>query len=69
MVRNRDDRVLANANAFAVNSIVGALLLATEHPHGFLFGLATLLIGALLVWLSRGPRRRFERHIRENWQG
>jgi hypothetical protein len=53
-------------NAFALNSVAATALMALQHPRGALFGLAALLIGLLLAWLSRGPTRQFERHIRGN---
>jgi hypothetical protein len=53
---------------FTVNSFMGGgLLLFVEHPHGWLFGLFQLLVGLFLLWLSRGPTRKFERHIHDSW--
>jgi hypothetical protein len=56
--------------ALTVNSFIGgALFVFVEHPRGWLFGLFQLLIGLFLAWLSRGPPRKFEQHIRDNWRG
>jgi hypothetical protein len=55
---------------FTANSFMGGgLLLFVEHPHGWLLGLFQLLLGLVLLWLSRGPTRKFEQHIRDNWPG
>lgn len=58
-------------DALGFNSMMGVGMFAyfVEHPSGWLIGLVQLLIGLLLAWLSRGPTRKFERHIRENWTG
>jgi hypothetical protein len=56
--------------AFTVNSLIGGGVLAfLDHPHGWLIGLAQLLIGLLVAWFSRGSTRKFEQHIRDNWHG
>jgi hypothetical protein len=57
-------------DALTFNSLIGGGVFAfLDHPNGWLIGLAQLLIGLLLAWLSRGPTRKFEQHIRENWRG
>jgi hypothetical protein len=56
--------------AFIMNSLMGGGVFAfLDHPNGWLIGLAQLLIGLFLAWLSRGSTRKFEQHIRENWTG
>lgn len=55
--------------ALTVNSLIGGGVFAfLDHPHGWLIGLAQLLIGLFIAWLSRGSTRKFERHI-ANWPG
>jgi hypothetical protein len=53
--------------ALVANSLMGGVLLFAEHPTGWLVGLIQLLIGLFVAWVSRGPTRQLERHIRENW--
>jgi hypothetical protein len=48
---------------------IGMFAYFFEHPSGWLIGLAQLLIGLFLAWLSRAPTRKFERHIRANSTG
>lgn len=56
-------------NAFTFNSLTGFgnLIVFFEHPTAWIIGALQLLIGLLLLWLSNGPTRKFEQHIRENW--
>jgi hypothetical protein len=55
-------------DALVYNSFAGGGLLAfVEHPHGVLVGLLLLAAGAILAWLSRGPTRRFEWYLSENY--
>jgi Lecithin retinol acyltransferase len=55
-------------DALTANSFMAVgLFLFTDHPHGWLFGLIQLSVGLLLTWLSRGPTKRFDEHIRANW--
>jgi hypothetical protein len=52
-----------------VNSFVGGgVLVFVEHPHSWI-GIVQLIAGLFLAWLSRGPTRKFEQHIRANWHG
>jgi hypothetical protein len=52
-----------------VNSFVGGgVVIFVEHPN-WIIGLAQLLFGLLVAWLSRGTTRKFEAHIRANWNG
>lgn len=56
--------------AFTMNSLIGGGVFAfLDHPNGWLLGLAQLLIGLFLAWLSRGATQKFEQHIRANWPG
>ncbi len=53
-----------------VNSFVGGgVLVFVEHSHSWIIGIVQLLAGLFLAWLSRGPTRKFEQHIRANWHG
>ncbi len=52
-----------------VNSFVGGgVFLFVGHPN-WIIGLAQLLFGLFVAWLSRGATRKFEQHISENWTG
>lgn len=56
--------------ALTANSFIGgSLLVLVEHPHGWLFGLFQLLVGLFLLWVSRGPTRKFEQHVEATWPG
>lgn len=55
--------------ALTVNSLLGTgVFTFLDHPHGWLIGLAQVLIGLFIAWVSRGPTRKLERHI-ANWPG
>jgi hypothetical protein len=57
-------------SALVYNSLGGGGILAfVEHPHGALVGLLMLAVGAIVAWLSSGPRRRFERYVSESYPG
>lgn len=52
-----------------VNSFIGGgVLVFVQHPN-WIIGLAQLLFGLFVAWLSRGATRKFEQHIHENWAG